>query len=58
MELRLDTFKEIGDQYKIGNDRTVRSVCVRTRRALSEDKDLAKKMKKMKDLIQKSQEWT
>lgn len=26
-KLRLDTYKEIGDQYGIDNDRTVRSVC-------------------------------
>lgn len=50
-KLRLDTYKEIGNQYGVNNYRTVRSVFVRMK-ALSEDKDLAGKM------IEKSQEWT
>ena len=57
-KLRLDTFKAIGDHCGIDNDRTVRGVCVRMSRALSEDKDLAGKMKKLKNMIEKSQEWT
>lgn len=57
-KLRMDTFREIGDKYGIGNDRTVRSVCVRMDKALSEDKDLAGKMKRLKGMIKKSQEWT
>ncbi len=57
-QLRLDTFKEIGKQYKIDNDRTVRSVVERMKKRLSTDEDLVRKMKKLKDSIAKSQEWT
>jgi len=57
-KLRLDTYKQIGDHYGIDNDRTVRSVCVRMSKALSEDKDLAGKMKKLTKMIKTSQEWT
>jgi hypothetical protein len=57
-KLRLDTFREIGEQYGIDNDRTVRSVFVRMRKTLTEDKDLARKMEKLQDLIIKSQKWT
>ena len=39
-KLRMDTFKKIGDQYGIDNDRTVRSVFERMRRRLNEDIDL------------------
>jgi len=57
-KLRLDTFKEICEQYGIDNDRTVRSVFVRMRKTLTEDKDLARKMEELQDLIIKSQKWT
>ena len=57
-KLRLDTFKKIGDQYEIDNDRTVRSVFERMSKRLIADRDLARKMEKLQDLIKKSQEWT
>jgi REP element-mobilizing transposase RayT len=57
-KLRLDTFTEIGKLYGIDNDRTVRSVCVRMSKALNSDKKIAEKMNKLKNLIEKSQEWT
>ena len=57
-KLRLDTFKNIGDQYGIDNDRTVRSVFERLKKRLTEDRDLALQMEKLKDSIKKSQEWT
>ena len=57
-KLRLDTYKEIGDQFGIENDRTVRSVFVRMKKTLAEDKKLASRMEKLHDLIIKSQEWT
>ncbi len=57
-KLRMDTFKIIGDQYGIDNDRTVRSVFERMRRRLNEDIDLARRMKKLQDSIKKGQEWT
>ena len=53
-KLRVDTFKAIGDHYGIDNERTVRSVCVRMSKALSDDKDLAGKMKKLKNTVEKS----
>jgi len=55
-KLRLDTFKKIGDQYEIDNDRTVRSVFERMSKRLIADRDLARKMEKLQDLIKKSQE--
>ena len=57
-KLRLDTFREIGDRYEIDNDRTVRSVVERTKKRLGADRDLARKIEKLQDLIIKSQEWT
>ena len=57
-KLRLDTFKEIGEQYGIDNDRTVRSVYVRMSKAMNEDKKLEGKIRKMRRMIEKSQEWT
>jgi chromosomal replication initiation ATPase DnaA len=57
-KLRMDTFREIGEQYGIDNDRTVRSVCVRMSKSLREDKELAEKMKRLKGMLKKSQEWT
>ena len=57
-KLRLDTFKEIGDQYKIDNDRTVISVFERMSKRLIADRDLARKMEKLQNLIKKSQKWT
>ncbi|MCD6359413.1 MAG: transposase, partial [Armatimonadetes bacterium] len=57
-KLRLDTFKKIGDQYEIDNDRTVRSMFERMSKRLIADRDLARKMEKLQDLIKKSQEWT
>jgi len=57
-KLRLDTFKNIGEQYGIDNDRTVRSVFERMKKRLTEDRDLALQMEKLKDSIKKSQEWT
>lgn len=57
-KLRLDTYTEIGKQYGIDNDRTVRSVFVRMKKALTEDKNLARKIKKLQDSITKSHEWT
>jgi len=50
-KLRLDTFKNIGEQYGIDNDRTVRSVFERMKKRLSEDRDLALQIKKLKDSI-------
>ena len=47
----LTLYKKIGDQYEIDNDRTVRSVLERMRKRLSVDRDLAREMKKLKDLI-------
>jgi len=57
-KLRLDTFKKIGDQYEIDNDRTVRSVFERMSKRLIANRDLARKMEKLQDLIKKSQEGT
>jgi len=57
-KLRLDTFKNIGEQYGIDNDRTVRSVFERMKKRLTEDRNLALQMEKLKDSIKKSQEWT
>jgi hypothetical protein len=54
----LDTFKNIGEQYEIDNDRTVRSAFERMKKRLTEDRDLALQMEKLKDSIKKSQEWT
>jgi len=56
--LRLDTFKEIGDQYGIDNDRTVRSVFERMKKRLIADRNLVRKMEKLQDLIKRSQKWT
>ena len=56
--LRLDTYSEIGRQFGISNDRTVRSVFVRMKKTLAEDKKIARKMEKLQDAIVKSQEWT
>lgn len=52
-KLRMDTFKEIGEQYGIDNDRTVRSVFERMRKRLTEDKALSQKMELLKDSITK-----
>jgi len=57
-KLRLDTYKEIGAQYGIQNDRTVRSVFVRMKKTISEDKKIARRMENLQDVILKSQEWT
>lgn len=57
-KLRLDTFKAIGEQFKIDNDRTVRSVVERMRKRLTVDKELARQMEKLQGLIKRSQEWT
>ncbi|MCD6585306.1 MAG: transposase [Desulfobacteraceae bacterium] len=57
-KLRLDTFKEIGKQYNIDNDRTVRSVVERMKKRLSSDRDLDRKMGKLQALIKRSQKWT
>jgi len=57
-KLRLDTYKEIGSQFGIENDRTVRSVFVRMKTKLAEDKKLARKLKKIHGLILKNQKWT
>ena len=57
-ELRMDTFKEIGKQYGIDNDRTVRSVFGRMKKRLMKDKNLVRKMEKLRISINKSQEWT
>jgi len=57
-KLRLDTYKEIGERYGIDNDRTVRSVFVRMKKTLIENRELASKMEKLQDIIRKNQEWT
>jgi putative transposase len=57
-KLRLETFKEIGNQYKIDNDRTVRSVVERTKKRLNTDKDLVRTIEHLESLIKRSQEWT
>jgi len=57
-KLRLDTFKEIGKQYKIDNDRTVRSVVERMKKRLSTDRDLVRAIEELEDSIKKSQKWT
>ncbi len=57
-KLRMDTFRVIGDQYEIDNDRTVRSVFERMRKRLSKDRDLVRQIEKLQGLIEKSQEWT
>jgi len=57
-KLRLDTYQEIGEQYGIDNDRTVRSVFVRMKKTLTENRDLASKMEKLQNIIKKNQEWT
>jgi len=54
-KLRLDTYREIGEQYGIDNDRTVRSAFVRTKKTLAENRDLARKMEKLQDAIKKNQ---
>ena len=46
-KLRMDTYQKIGDQYGIENDRTVRSVFVRMKKTLAEDKKTARKMEKL-----------
>ena len=58
LQMRLDTYKEIGDQYGIDNDRTVKSVFVRMKKTLAEDKKTARKMEKLQDVIIKSHKWT
>ncbi len=55
---RLDTFREIGDQYKIDNDGMVRSVFERMRKRLTADRDLVWKIEKLQGAIKKSQEGT
>ena len=50
-KLRMDTFREIGCQYGIDNDRTVRSVFVRMRKRLSESKKLTREMEVLEDAI-------
>jgi putative transposase len=57
-KLRLDTYREIGEQYGIDNDRTVRSVFVRMKKTSTENRDLARKMEKLQDIIIKNQKWT
>jgi len=57
-KLRLDTYREIGEQYGIDNDRTVRSVFVRMKKTLTENRNLASKMEKLQDTIKKNQKWT
>ena len=57
-KLRLDTYQEIGEQYGIDNDRTARSVFVRMKKTLTENRDLASKMEKLQDIIKKNQKWT
>ncbi len=57
-KLRLDTYKEIGEQYGIDNDRTVRSVFVRMKKTLTENRELSNKMEKLQDLIKRNQKWT
>jgi REP element-mobilizing transposase RayT len=57
-KLRMDTFKVIGEQYGIDNDRTVRSVFARMKKRLIEDIDLARRIEKLQDSIKKNQEWT
>jgi len=50
--------QEIGEQYGIDNDRTVRRVFVHMKKTLTENRDLTSKMEKLQDIIKKSQEWT
>ena len=57
-KLRLDTFREIGDQYGIDNDRTVRSVVERMKKRLIADRDLDRKMVELQELVKRRQEWT
>jgi REP element-mobilizing transposase RayT len=57
-KLCLTTYNEIGEQYGINNDRTVRSVFVRMKKTLAENRDLAGKIEKLQDLTIKNQEWT
>ena len=57
-KLRMDTYKKIGERYGIDNDRTVRSVFVRMKKTLTENRDLAGEMEKLQELINKNQEWT
>jgi len=57
-KLRPDTFKEIGGQFGIDIDRTVRSVFKRMKKRIVADRDLARKTKKLQDLIIRNQEWT
>ena len=40
-KLRMDTFQQIGKQYEIDNDRTVRSVFERMKKRLNKDQNLA-----------------
>ncbi len=57
-KLRMDTFKQIGEQYDIDNDRTVRSVFERMKKRLNEDRDLSQQIETLKTALKKSQEWT
>ena len=57
-KLRMETFSEIGYQYEIDNDRTVRSVCERMKKRLTKDRDLSRQIEKLQGLIKRSQEWT
>jgi len=57
-KLRLDTYREIGEQYGVDNDRTVRSVFVRMKKTLIENRDLSGKIDKLQDVIKKNQKWT
>jgi DnaA-like protein len=52
-KLRLDTYKEIGEQYGIDNDRTIRSVFVRMKKTLTDNRDIASNMDKLQVLIQR-----
>ena len=57
-KLRMDTFKRIGEQYGIENDRTVRSVFERMKKRLIEDLYLTRRMDKLQVKINKNQKWT
>ncbi len=57
-KLRMDTFKVIGQQYGIDNDRTVRSVFERMKKRLIEDLYLTRRMDKLQVKINKNQKWT
>jgi putative transposase len=52
-KLRMDTFQQIGEQYEIDSDRTVRSVFERMKKRFNKDRNLARQIETLKNSIKK-----